>query len=89
MAFNAYIFYTSVQFNSLSISNIENFELVLNLNSIFSYEMISEQFNDVSSMNNQAINLSIDRIYYLLRLCNANLHRHNSFFNFLVTHVYT
>ena len=67
MAFNAYIFNTSVRLNSLSISNIENFERFMNLNYIFSYEMISEQFNGVSSIDNKAFNLFIDRIYYLLQ----------------------
>ena len=57
MAFNGYIFYTSVRLNSLSISNIENFERFMNLNCIFSYEIISEQFNDVSSISNKAFNL--------------------------------
>ena len=80
MAFNAYIFYTSVRLNSLSISNIETFERFMNLNSIFSYKMISEQFNDVSSINNKEFNLFIDRIYYLLQLFNGHLNGHNSFF---------
>ena len=59
MEFNIYIFYTSVRFNSVSISNIESFEHFMNLNSIFSYETISEQFNDISSINNMAFNLFI------------------------------
>ena len=80
MTFNAYIFYTLVRLNSLSISNIEKFERFMNLNWIFSYGMISEQFNDVSSINNKAFNLFIDRIYYLLQLFNGHLNRHNSFF---------
>ena len=46
----------------------------MNFNSIFSYEMI------VSSINNMAFNLFIDRIYYLLQLFNGHLNRHNSFF---------
>ena len=79
MAFNEYIFYTSVRFNSLSISNIENFERFLNLNSVFSYEMISEQFNDVSSIDNMAFNLFKDPIYYLSQLFNGHLNRHNRF----------
>ena len=41
--------------------------------------MISEQFNDVSSINNKAFNLFIYRIYYLLQLFNGHLNRHNSF----------
>ena len=52
----------------------------MNLNSIFSYEMISEQFINVISINNKALNLFIDRIYYLLQLFNGHLNRHNSFF---------
>ena len=67
MAFSAYIFNTSVRLNSLSINNIENFERVMNLNSLFSYEMISEQFIDVSSINNKALNFFIDRFYYLYK----------------------
>ena len=80
MAFNAYIFNTSVRINYLSISNIENVERFMNIHKIFSYEIISEQFNDVSSINNKAFNLFIDRIYYLLQLFNGHLNRHNSFF---------
>ena len=45
--------------------------------------MISEQFNDVSSINNKAFNLFKDRIYYLLQLFNGQLNRHNSFFKVL------
>ena len=74
------MFYTSVRLNSLSISNIENFERFMDVNGIFSYKMISEQFNEVSSINNKAFNLFIDRIYYLLQLFNGHLNRHNSFF---------
>ena len=81
--------YTSVRFNYVSISNIENFERFMIFNAIFSYEMISEHFNDVSSINTMAFNLFIDRIYYLLQLFNGHLNGHNSFFKFLVTHMYT
>ena len=42
--------------------------------------MISEQFNDVSSINNMAFNLFIHRFYYLLQLFNGHLNGHNSFF---------
>ena len=42
--------------------------------------MISEQVNDVSSINNMAFNLFIDRIYYPLQLFNGHLNGHNSFF---------
>ena len=42
--------------------------------------MISEQLNDVSSINNKAFNLFIDRIYYLLQNFIGHLKRHNSFF---------
>ena len=42
--------------------------------------MISEQFNDVSSINTMAFNLFQDRIYYLLQLFSGHLNGHNSFF---------
>ena len=42
--------------------------------------MISEQFNDVSSINTMAFNLFIDRIYFLLQLFSGHLNGHNSFF---------
>ena len=80
MTFNVYIFYTSVRLNSFSISNIENFERFMNLNSIFSHEMISEQFNDVSSIHTTAFNLFIDRIHYLLQIFSGHLNWHNNFF---------
>ena len=80
MAFNAYIFYPSVELNSLSISNIETFERFMNFNWIFSYEMISEKFDDVSSINNKALNLFIDRTYYPLQLFNGHLNGNYSFF---------
>ena len=79
MAFNIFIFYTSVRFNYVSISHIENFERFMNLNSIFSNEMISEQFNDVSSINTMAFNLFIDHIYHLLQLFCGHLNGRNSF----------
>ena len=82
MAFNIFIFHTSVRFISMSISHIENFERFMNLDSIFSYEMISEQFNDVSSINTMAFNFFIDRIYYLLELFNGYLNGIIAFFSF-------
>ena len=42
--------------------------------------MISEQFNDVSSINTKAFNLFIDRIYYLLQLFSGHLNGHNIYF---------
>ena len=42
--------------------------------------MISEQFNDVRSINTMAFNLFIDRIYYLLQYFSGNLNWHNNFF---------
>ena len=42
--------------------------------------MISEQCNDVSSINTMAFNLFKDRIYYLLQLFSGHLNGHNSFF---------
>ena len=41
--------------------------------------MISEQFNDVSSINTMASNLLIDRMYYLIQLFSGHLNGHNSF----------
>ena len=46
--------------------------------------MISEQFNDVSSINTMAFNLFQDRIYYLLQLFSGHLNGHNSFFLVLI-----
>ena len=42
--------------------------------------MISEQYNDVSSINNMAFNLFIHRIYFLLQYFSAQLKGHNIFF---------
>ena len=42
--------------------------------------MNSEQFNDVSSINNMAFNLFIDRIYYDLQYFSGNLKGNNNFF---------
>ena len=39
--------------------------------------MISEQFNDVSSLNNMAFNLFINHIYYWFRHFSGNLNGHN------------
>ena len=76
-----YIFLnTSVRFNYVSISHIENFERFMNHNAFFSFENISEQFNDVCSINSTAFNLFIDRIYYVLQLFSGHLNGHNSFF---------
>ena len=45
--------------------------------------MISEQFNDVSSINTMAFNLFIDLIYYLLKLFSGHLNGHNRLFSVL------
>ena len=75
MAFNAYIFYTSVQLNSLSIINIENFERVMNLKSLFSYEMISElRFPPV---NWQSTCMSGQGDLWKMRLLSFSLHQQN------------
>ena len=42
--------------------------------------MISEQFNDVSSLNNTAFNLFIHHIYYWFCRLSGNLNRHNNDF---------
>ena len=41
--------------------------------------MISEQFNDVSSINNMELNLFIHRIYDLLQYFSGHLNGHNNF----------
>ena len=42
--------------------------------------MISEQFNDVSSLNNMAFNLFMDSIYYSLQCLSGDLNGHNNDF---------
>ena len=42
--------------------------------------MISEKFNDVSSLNNMAFNLFIHRIYYCFQCFSVNLNGHNNDF---------
>ena len=44
--------------------------------------MISEQFNDVSSLNNMSFNLFMNRIYYWFQCFSVHLNRNNN--NFLV-----
>ena len=42
--------------------------------------MISEQFNDVRSINNMVFNLFIHRMYYLLQYFSGHLNGYNNFF---------
>ena len=48
----------------------------------FSYVLISEQFNDISSLNNMAFNLFIHHFYYWFRHFSGHLNGRNN--NFLV-----
>ena len=42
--------------------------------------MISEQFNAVSSINNMAFNLFINRIYFMLQYLSGHFNGQNNFF---------
>ena len=52
--------------------------------------MISEQFNDVSSINNMAFNLFIHRIYFMLQYFSGHLNgQNNLFLDLCDAYVYT
>ena len=46
----------------------------------FSYVLISEQFNDISSLNNMAFNLFIHHFYYWFVHFSGHLNGHNNDF---------